>query len=63
MDAAQLNFLARYLKITTKCFGVVATGKDAKRLHFIAPGLLCVCSLLKGDISIAIKEDLIGYFI
>ena len=60
IDDAQLNFLARYLSFTSKCFGDIATGRDAKRLHFIAPVLVCVCFLLQGDVKIVAEEDLVG---
>jgi hypothetical protein len=63
MDDAQLDFLARYLSFTTKCFGTITTGKEAMRLHFIAPVLVCVCFLLKGDVKIVAEEDLVGTFV
>jgi hypothetical protein len=64
MDDAQLDFLAKYLLCTTKCFGAISTGKEAKRLHFIAPVFVCVCILLGGDdVGIAVEEDFTGKFI
>ena len=63
IDDAHLSFLAQYLLITTKCFGDITTGKDAKRLHFIAPILICVCILLDGDVDIVVEEDLVGNFV
>lgn len=63
IDDAQLSFLAQYLSITTKCFGDITTGKEAKRLHFIAPVLICVCILLDGDVNIVVEEDLVGNFV
>jgi hypothetical protein len=63
IDDAQLSFLAQYLLITTKCFGDITTGKEAKRLHFIAPVLICVCILLDGDVDIVVEEDLVGNFV
>jgi hypothetical protein len=63
MGDAQLNFLAQYLSFTTKCFGTITTGKEAMRLHFIAPVLVCVCFLLKGDVKIVAEEDLVGTFV
>ena len=63
IDDAQLSFLAQYLSITTKCFGDITTGKEAKRLHFIAPVLICVCILLDGDVDIVVEEDLVGNFV
>jgi hypothetical protein len=46
-----------------KCFGAITTGKEAKRLHFIAPILVCICFLLKGDVKIVAEEDLVGNFV
>ena len=64
MDDAQLDFLAKYLLCTTKSFGAISTGKEAKRLHFIAPVFVCVCILLGGDdVGIAVEEDFTGKFI
>jgi hypothetical protein len=63
IDDAHLSFLAQYLLITTKCFGDITTGKEAKRLHFIAPVLICVCILLDGDVDIVVEEDLVGNFV
>ena len=63
VDDAQLNFLSQYLSITTKCFGDITTGKEAKRLHFIAPVLICVCILFNGDVDIVVEEDLVGNFV
>ncbi len=63
VDDAQLDFLAQYLSYTTKCFGSITTGKEAKRLHFIAPVLVCVCFLLGGDVEIVAEEDLVGKYV
>jgi hypothetical protein len=63
VDDAQLDFLAQYLSYTTKCFGSITTGKDAKRLYFIAPVLVCVCFLLGGDVEIVAEEDLFGKYV
>jgi hypothetical protein len=60
IDDAQLDLLTRYLSNTTKCFGDVTTGKEAKRLHFIAPVLICVCYLFDGDVDIVVEEELVG---
>ncbi|KAJ3199502.1 hypothetical protein HDU67_002777, partial [Dinochytrium kinnereticum] len=63
MDDAQLSFFSQYLSITTKCFGGITTGKDAKRLHFIAPILMSVCILFDGDVDIVVEEDVVGNFV
>lgn len=63
IDEAQLGLLAQYLSITTRCFGDISTGREAKRLHFIAPVLICVCSLFDGDVDIVVEEELVGNFV
>ena len=63
IDDAHLSFLAQYLSITTRCFGHITTGSQAKRLHFIAPILMCVCNLLQGDVEFVVEEDLVGNFV
>jgi hypothetical protein len=60
MNNSQLSFLEEYLSKAIKCFGGIVTGKEAKRLHFIAPILICVCDLLGGDVDILVEEDLVG---
>jgi len=63
MYDTQLDFHEKYLSFTAKCFGAITTGKEAKRLHFIAPIMVCVCFLLKGDVKIVAEEDLVGNFV
>ena len=63
IDDETLDFLAKYLSIATKCLGRVSSGKGAKRLHFIAPVLFCVCMLFDGDVDIVVEEDLVGKFV
>jgi hypothetical protein len=43
-----------------KAFGTIVTGKEAKRLHFLAPIFVCVCSLLGGDVQILAEETIEG---
>jgi hypothetical protein len=63
IDKDHLNFFETYLSYTTQCFGNITTGKEAKRLHFIAPILICVCFLFKGNVDIAVEENLDGIFV
>jgi len=63
VDNVQMDILASYLTFTTKSFGLITTGHAAKRLHFIAPILACVCSLFEGDVEIVAEEDLTGTFL
>ncbi len=58
-----LAILTTYLTLVTKCFGVVRGGKEAKRVHFIAPIIVCVCQLFNGDIILECEEDLNGNFV
>jgi hypothetical protein len=58
-----LDFFGKYLSHVTKCLGIITTGKEAKRLHFIAPILICVCVLFDGDVDIVVEEDLVGNFV
>jgi hypothetical protein len=60
IDDDKLSFLAKYISMTTKVFGKISTGKEAKRLHFIAPILICVCALFDGQVGIVAEEDLVG---
>ncbi|KAI9330820.1 hypothetical protein BDR26DRAFT_870938 [Obelidium mucronatum] len=57
-DAFEL--LAKYLTMATRCFGPFTTGKEAQRLHFIAPILICVSNLFNGDVTIEVEEDMDG---
>lgn len=54
-----LTLLSQYLARASQCFGDVLEGKEAKRLHFIGPILVCVCSLID-DVEILVEEDLRG---
>ncbi|KAI9342674.1 hypothetical protein BDR26DRAFT_859356, partial [Obelidium mucronatum] len=57
-DAFEL--LTKYLAVATRCFGPITTGKEAQRLHFIAPILICVSNLFNGDVTIEVEEDMDG---
>jgi len=63
VDDDHLNFLAKYLSFATKCFADIGYGNEAKRLHLIAPVLICVCILFDGDVEIVVEEDLVGNFV
>ncbi|KAJ3329493.1 hypothetical protein HDU76_007808 [Blyttiomyces sp. JEL0837] len=63
MDASQLDILAKYLSNATYSFaGNIRLANEAKRLHFIAPVLVCVCRLLK-DVKIEVEVELNGNFV
>jgi hypothetical protein len=57
------NVLESYIKFASKCLGDIITGKEAQRLHFIAPIIICVCYLFDGDLIIEIEEDLNGQLV
>ncbi|KAF1333578.1 hypothetical protein FI667_g2583, partial [Globisporangium splendens] len=59
----------KYLCETNAAFGDYMNGREAKRVHFIAPFLVCVCSLLNSDESedtpktkatLHAEEDVVG---
>jgi hypothetical protein len=52
-----LDFLYKYISAVTVSFGSFIT---AKRLHFIAPVVICVSYLFNGDVQITADEDLEG---
>jgi hypothetical protein len=55
-----IGVLYAYLLRVSKVFGAIETGKEAKRLHFIAPILVCVCWLFDGDVQILVEERVDG---
>ncbi|KAI9340588.1 hypothetical protein BDR26DRAFT_861436, partial [Obelidium mucronatum] len=56
IDDVHLSFLAQYLSMATTC----NISGNTKPLHFIAPMLISVCALFKGDVEIVVEEDLVG---
>jgi hypothetical protein len=62
INDATLNLLSVYLAIANKSFGGISTGKEATRLHFIAPILIIISSLLEG-VQIVTEEHLEGKFV
>ncbi|KAJ3120766.1 hypothetical protein HK098_004246 [Nowakowskiella sp. JEL0407] len=56
----EFNLLYDTLKRVTTCYGYVTSGKEAKRVHFISPILVCVSYLFHGDIQILVEEDVDG---
>jgi hypothetical protein len=55
-----LTALHQYLSFATICFGSISEGHEAKRVHFIAPIIVIVCSFFKGDIQILAEEEIVG---
>lgn len=56
----RLNALYEYLSCASICFGSISEGHEAKRVHFIAPIIIIVCSSFNGDIQILAEEDIDG---
>jgi hypothetical protein len=57
------ELLRRFLRRTHVSIGEILTGKEAKRLHFICPILVIVCSLFNGDVRIKVEEELTGNYV
>ena len=55
-----LTALQQYLSYASICFGSIIEGHEAKRVHFIAPIIIIVCSYFKGDIQILAEENIEG---
>jgi hypothetical protein len=54
------SLLSKYLTLVMKCYGLtLLSGNEAKRLHLIAPIIMCVVSLLP-DVVVKVEEDLNG---
>ena len=53
-----LSLLSKYLTVAMNCYGLtLLSGNEAKRLHLIAPVIMCVVSLLP-DVVVKVEEDL-----
>ena len=54
------SLLSTYLTLVMKCYGqTLLSGNEAKRLHLIAPVIMCVVSLIP-DVIVKVEEDLNG---
>jgi hypothetical protein len=53
------NLLENYIAMVNKCFPDL-TGKEAKRLYFITPIVVAVCSAFNGEVTIMVEEDMEG---
>jgi hypothetical protein len=60
IDDDNIDVLYAYLLVVAKAFVEVVTGTEAKRTHFIAPVLACVCALFNGDVQIRAEEKVEG---
>jgi hypothetical protein len=55
-----LYALHQYLSFATICFGSISEGHEAKRVHFIAPIIIIVCSYFNGNVQILAEEEVEG---
>jgi hypothetical protein len=55
-----LDALTNYLSFASLCFGTIYEGREAKRLHFIAPILIIVCATFGGEVEILAEEVIDG---
>lgn len=55
-----LNALHQYLCYATLCLGSIDEGREAKRVHFIAPIIIIVCAAFNGELEILAEEDVDG---
>ena len=60
IPAEDFELLVQILRRTNTSIGEIITGKEAKRLYFISPILVIVCSLFNGDVRIKVEEELTG---
>ena len=60
LPADKFESLSQFLAMTSTSIGDIDIGNEAKRLYFISPILVVVCSLFNGDVRIKVEEDLIG---
>ena len=49
----------KYLSMVNNCFKDL-NGKEAKRLYYISPIIVAVCSAFNGEVSISVEEDIVG---
>jgi hypothetical protein len=58
----EFDLFRSYLQKVSICFKDL-TGKEAKRLYFITPIIVAVCSAFNGGVTILVEEDLNGGYI
>ena len=56
---ANFTHLTNYLSMVNHCFKDL-NGKEAKRLYYISPIIVAVCSAFNGEVSISVEEDIVG---
>ena len=62
IPADRLDILHKYLSYVSQCCGSLIPGNEAKRLQFISPIIVCVCSLLS-DVKLYTEEELVGSYV
>lgn len=61
LPQALLTALHEYLSLATICFGSITDDHQPKRVHFIAPIIIMVCSYFNGDVQVLAEEDIEGF--
>lgn len=56
----RLSTLHQYILFASKCFGSITEDHEAKRVHFIAPIIIIVCSFFNGGVKILAEEEIEG---
>lgn len=57
---SSLDALVNYLKCISICFHSVTEGREVKRIHFIAPIIMMVCSVFNDSVEILCEEDVVS---
>lgn len=57
---SRMKPLHDFLRFASICFGQLTEGHEVKRVLFIVPVIIIVCSIFNGDIEILTEEDIDG---
>ena len=60
LPAEKFESLSQFLAMTSTSIGDIEIGNEVKRLYFISPILVVVCSLFGGDVQIKVEQELTG---
>ena len=60
IPAEDFEVLSNFLARTSTSIGDIEAGNETKRLYFISPILVVVCSLFAGQVQIKVEEELTG---
>ncbi len=59
IEETTFSNLFNYLRMVNSCFDDLR-GKEAKRMYYICPIIVAVCSCFNGEVKILVEEDLTG---